>query len=246
MTWAFVQVAVANVSKTEEQVSAGSFQRAIMKYVEAEAKEPISWRDLQTSGISKEVVGLIDKRTPGFRDKYRFLAADKKIMFRRGSRAEDEYEIIAMGNGPRTNAPTSASEVETRILILRDGLGQYSVGTYSEVALAQLFREAGVDLVDFTGTNGMWQPEPMSANGVIEQGNDGKPGERLNSEPREATDRFQVSRLEEGPQVEDAPEEQPIRWQLWLLSLAVIVLPVAVVAYVLIKRNLRPVSQRTP
>jgi hypothetical protein len=158
----------ANVRKSSEQVSAASLQLAIINYVKSEKSEPQSWHDLETSKGSTIIVRNIQKHTPEFKNKYKFIKGGIKIQISVGYGANRNATIIAMGNSPSEKIPTSTSKVETRILILRNGAGDYSVGQYSEVGLARVFREAGIDLADFTGPDGKWQPEPVDSSPKVD------------------------------------------------------------------------------
>lgn len=219
------QPTFANVSKTPEQVSAASLLRAILDYTEDKKVEPTCWHDLESLEKSNRSVKIIRSKTPGFMKKYKFIPVANMPRFRNGHGLEGEFRVIAMGTDPREETPGTNSGVESRILIVCDGVGNYSVGQYSEVGLQRVFNEAGFDLKDFTGPNGKWNSEPsVSLEG--EEGN--RVGGNSSNNDFSILSRNPASQLHEDPPQPLAHPEHKLWWSVSASALVLLALLVFV------------------
>lgn len=164
--WMFVFIALvssgtlrAKTQKTPEQVAGAVWQSAIQQYIQSENALPRTWEDLMRVVGSEYYVKLLDKDYNGYRNRYRFLEADKQIIIKLD---EGERRVIGMGITTRIPGPNTVNSKDVRSVILSSKTGDVEHATLSETELESAFRKAGAMLSDYTGSGGKWQPEPIA------------------------------------------------------------------------------------
>jgi hypothetical protein len=156
---ALTNEAPANIAKSLDQVMAGRLELAIRKYKVSENKFPQSWNELSELEITRNSVESIVKEMPGFERDFRFLASGKKVRIKSW---DGGGSVIAMGTSKKNPGRYDSGNLDWRMLIVVDQEGNISLKTYKETDVESLFRNAGVQLSDYTGPDGKWEPEPAN------------------------------------------------------------------------------------
>ena len=147
----------ANTQKTQEQVAGAVWQSAIQLYIKSEGVLPKNWEDLMRVEGSEYYVKVLDKDIKDYRNRYRFLESNQRLIININGR---EKRIIGMGISIRNPGPNTLYSKDVRSVILLSNNNQIEHATLTESELKFSFEKAGVDLKDYSGPNGKWEPEP--------------------------------------------------------------------------------------
>jgi hypothetical protein len=147
----------ADTQKTQEQIAGAIWQSAIQIYIKSEGVLPKNWEDLMRVEGSDYYVKSLDKDINDFRKHYRFLSANERLIINVNGR---EKRIIGMGITTRNPGPNTVFSKDVRSVILMTNDNQIEHATLTESELKISLEKAGVDLKDYTGSNGKWEPEP--------------------------------------------------------------------------------------
>lgn len=155
-------VGYGNTALNSDQTKNMYTQTAILKYFEKTGKLPGSWFDLRQVEESRKSVDVVEGNVKygkknDFVERFRFIPGGTTIRIRRG-----EERVIAMSNQSIRLSP-SLDRPKYRLIVIQLPNDGITIRQYTEKQTATLFKQAGFDLADYTGSSGKWQPEPEQA-----------------------------------------------------------------------------------
>lgn len=130
-------------------------QAAILQFQRDTNEFPTSWDDLWNNPASRPSVESLDRRKNFGRgtdmiESFRFIAPGTTIRL-----PGDGSTIIGMMTRPMRPPP----DRKLRLLIVRLEDGTKGMRQIPEESLQKMFSHIGLDLADYTGSNGNWAPE---------------------------------------------------------------------------------------
>lgn len=146
-------ICLANTSSTAELGEVRNVGSMVLLYRNQRGELPHTWGDLLNLDLTRGVIREIEKsQGSDFLKNFRFVDRGETLLL-----ADPTKRILAMSTSTRRMVDT---EIGYRFMIVVDTNGDLSVPAMSEGDLRRYLKRHEVNLDDYTGPYGKWEPEP--------------------------------------------------------------------------------------